>query len=261
MEDENKTGAEETDVTPASEQESAVNQMVGVVDEKPAAPKKKKPKSVGKVMVGCFLWLIGIVLLIVVGLLLVAEFAHDKVVKMALPSVQNILNAPVDIEKTSLSFIRSFPYATLELNGVYLGSVFKTNTKADSLVYVEKVYVSLKTEPLKNGKIEITEVEFKGATIKYLVDNEGTTSYDFLMSSDTTPTVADTSALGLVIDLEKLTISDITLIYDDRKLGAHAKAYIPKITAKGALSDSAIQAQIKGKVQVTAAVPYHSQRS
>ena len=199
----------------------------------------------------CFLWFVGLILLLVVALLLVAEFAHDKVVKMALPSVQNIINAPVDIGQTSLSFIRSFPYTTLELNGIYLGSVFKTNTKADSLVYVDKVYVSLRTEPLKNGKIEITEVEFKGATIKYLVEKDGTTSYDFLMSTDTTPKVADTTALGLVIDLEKLTISDITFIYDDKKLGAHAKAYIPKITAKGALSDSLIQAQIKGNVQVT----------
>ena len=250
MEDEKNPVANEA-AEESSVEATEVNKMVGVSVEKPAAPKKKKRKSVPKVLMGCFFWLIGIVLLIVVGLLLVAEFAHDKVVKLALPSVQNIINAPVDIGQTSLSFIRSFPYTTLELNGIYLGSVFKTNTKADSLVYVEKVYVSLRTEPLKNGKIEITEVEFKGATIKYLVDEDGATSYDFLMSTDTTPKVADTTALGLVIDLEKLTVSDITFIYDDKKLGAHAKAYIPKITAKGALSDSLIQAQIKGNVQVT----------
>ena len=214
--------------------------------------KLKKKWSLTRFIFKSFGWLFAIILLIVIGLLLVAEFAHDKVVKMALPSVQNIINAPVDIGQTSLSFIRSFPYTTLELNDVYLGSVFKTNTKADSLVFVEKVYVSLRTEPLKNGKIEITEVEFKGATIKYLVEEDGTTSYDFLMSpSDTTPKVADTTAMGLVIDLEKLTISDITFIYDDRKLGAHAQAYIPKITAKGALSDTLIQAQVKGSVQVT----------
>ena len=249
MDENNKSVAGKADEKAIEAQTTADN--AAGTDSESATPKKKKRKSVPKVLVGCLLWLIGIVLLIVVGLVLVAEFAHDKVVKMALPSVQNILNAPVDIGQTSLSFIRSFPYATLELNGVYLGSVFKTNTKADSLVYVEKVYVSLKTEPLKNGKIEITEVEFKGATIKYLVDKEGATSYDFLMSTDTTPKITDTSSMGLVIDLEKLTISDITLIYDDRKLGAHAKAYIPKITAKGALSDSLIQAQIKGSVQVT----------
>jgi len=246
MDENNKSASETADENVVKTQTSADSAA-----DTASEPKKKKRISVPKVLVKCFLWFIGLILLIVVGLLLVAEFAHDKVVKLALPSVQNILNAPVDIEQTSLSFIRSFPYATLELNGVYLGSVFKTNTKADSLVYVEKVYVSLKTEPLKNGKIEITEVEFKGATIKYLVDKEGATSYDFLMSTDTTPKVTDTSSMGLVIDLEKLTISDITLIYDDRKLGAHAKAYIPKITAKGALSDSLIQAQIKGSVQVT----------
>lgn len=213
--------------------------------------KLKKKWSLTRFIFKSFGWLFAIILLIVIGLLLVAEFAHDKVVKMALPSVQNIINAPVDIGQTSLSFIRSFPYTTLELNDVYLGSVFKTNTKADSLVFVEKVYVSLRTEPLKNGKIEITEVEFKGATIKYLVDSTGATSYDFLMSSDTTPKVTDTTSMGLVIDLEKLTISDITFIYDDRKMGAHAQAFIPKITAKGALSDTLIQAQVKGSVQVT----------
>ncbi len=213
--------------------------------------KRKKKRSVIRFFLKFFGWVIALLLIIVIVLVLTAEFAHNKIVKLALPSVQEIINAPINIEQTSLSFIRAFPYATLELNGVYLGSVFKTNTKADSLVFVEKVYISLKSEPLIDGKIEITEVEFRGATIRYLVDKEGSVSYDFLMSTDTTPTPADTTPLGLIIDLEKLTISDITLIYDDRQLGAHAKAYIPKITAKGALSDTLIQAQVKGKVQVT----------
>jgi len=219
--------------------------------EKTGKNKRQKKRSVTRFFLKFFGWIIGIVLILVVALLLIAEFAHDKVIKLALPSVQEIINAPVNIGQTSLSFIRAFPYATLELDGVYLGSVFKTNTKADSLVFVEKVYVSLKTEPLKNGKIEITEIEFKGAIIKYLIDTAGVASYDFLISTDTTPHISDPAPLGLVIDLEKLTISDITFIYDDRKLGAHAKAYIPKITANGALSDSLIQAQIKGSVQVT----------
>jgi len=220
-------------------------------EKKSDKTKRKKKKSITRFFLKFFGWIIAIVLTIVIALLLIAEFAHDKVVKLALPTVQQTLNAPVNIGQTSLSFIRAFPYTTLELDGVYLGSVFKTNTKADSLVFVEKVYISLKTGPLRNGKIEITEIEFRGATIKYLVDAEGNASYDFLMSTDTTPAPADTSPLGLAIDLEKLTISDITLIYDDRKIGAHAKAYIPNITAKGALSDSLIQAQIKGKVQIT----------
>lgn len=215
--------------------------------------KKTKTISVWKLLMKLFLWLLGIVIVVVVGLVLTAEYAHDKIVKLALPSVQKAINAPVDIKKTSLSFIRAFPYTTLELNDVYLGSVFETNTIADSLVFVEKLYVSLKSEPLMNGLVEITAVEFKGATIKYLVAEDGSTSYDFLMSTDTTTTVEepDTLPLGYVIDLQKLTISDITCYYEDKQMGAKAKAYIPKITAKGALSDSLIQAQIKGNIQVT----------
>ncbi|MBR6081421.1 MAG: AsmA family protein [Salinivirgaceae bacterium] len=221
--------------------------------------KKSKKRSLPKFLLKFFLWLIGIVLLLVVALVLIAEFAHDKVVKLALPSVESIIDAPVNIGRTSLSFIRAFPYTTLELDDVYLGSSLSDSTRNDSLVKVDKIYISLKSEPLKDGIIEITEVEFKGATLKYLVDSTGATCFDFLMGGVQDSLVMDeladegidTTGTSININLEKLTISDITCYYNDRTLGARAKAYIPKITAKGALSDSLIQAQVVGSIQIT----------
>ena len=221
--------------------------------------KKSKKRSLPKFLLKFFLWLIGIVLLLVVALVLIAEFAHDKVVKLALPSVESIIDAPVNIGRTSLSFIRAFPYTTLELDDVYLGSSLSDSTRNDSLVKVDKIYISLKSEPLKDGIIEITEVEFKGATLKYLVDSTGATCFDFLMGGVQDSLVMDeladegidTTGTSININLEKLTISDITCYYNDRAMGARAKAYIPKITAKGALSDSLIQAQVVGSIQIT----------
>ncbi len=221
--------------------------------------KKSKKRSLPKFLLKFFLWLIGIVLLLVVALVLIAEFAHDKVVKLALPSVESIIDAPVNIGRTSLSFIRAFPYTTLELDDVYLGSSLSDSTRNDSLVKVDKIYISLKSEPLKDGIIEITEVEFKGATLKYLVDSTGATCFDFLMGGVQDSLVMDelaeegidTTGTSINVNLEKLTISDITCYYNDRAMGARAKAYIPKITAKGALSDSLIQAQVVGSIQIT----------
>lgn len=221
--------------------------------------KKSKKRSLPKFLLKFFLWIIGIVLLLVVALVLIAEFAHDKVVKMALPSVQSIIDAPVNIGRTSLSFIRAFPYTTLELDDVYLGSSLSDTTRNDSLVKVDKLYISLKSEPLKEGIIEITEVEFKGATLKYLVDSTGATCFDFLMGSVQDSLVMDelaeegidTTGTSININLEKLTISDITCYYNDRALGARAKAYIPKIVAKGSLTDSLIKAQVVGSIQIT----------
>lgn len=221
--------------------------------------KKSKKRSLPKFLLKFFLWIMGIVLLLVVALVLIAEFAHDKVVKMALPSVQSIIDAPVNIGRTSLSFIRAFPYTTLELDDVYLGSSLSDTTRNDSLVKVDKLYISLKSEPLKEGIIEITEVEFKGATLKYLVDSTGATCFDFLMGSVQDSLVMDelaeegidTTGTSININLEKLTISDITCYYNDRALGARAKAYIPKIVAKGSLTDSLIKAQVVGSIQIT----------
>ena len=256
MEDEKKTAAEEVEQQTAAVADE-VNTNVSTKEKKPAA--KPKKRSAARFFIKLFLWLIGIVLLLVVALVLVAEFANDKVVKMALPSVQNIINAPVNIGQTSLSFIRAFPYTTLELNDVYLGSSLSDTTRNDSLVKVDKIYISLKSEPLKDGIIEITEVEFKGATLKYLVDSTGATCFDFLMGGVQDSLVmdeladegVDTTGTSINVNLEKLTISDITCYYNDRAMGARAKAYIPKITAKGALSDSLIQAQVVGSIQIT----------
>lgn len=220
---------------------------------------KNKKTSVWKVLLKVSAWILSIVLVLVIALVLIAEFANDKVVKLALPSVGKIIEAPVSIGQTSLSFIRAFPYATLELDDVYLGSTTRDTVHNDSLVKVDKIYVSLMSEPLMNGIIEIKEVEFKGATLKYLVDSTGSTCFDFLMGGVQDSLVkeelvdegVDTTGTSISIDLEKLTISDITCYYSDRQLGARAKAYIPQITAKGALSDSLIRAQVKGSIQVT----------
>ena len=252
MKDEKKAAGEAENKT-ADE----VNVNVSTPEKEPVA--KPKKRSLPKFLLKFFLWIIGVVLLLVVGLVLVAEFAHDKVVKLALPSVQGIIDAPVNIGRTSLSFIRAFPYTTLELDDVYLGSSLSDTTRNDSLVKVDKIYISLKSEPLKEGIIEITEVEFKGATLKYLVDSTGATCFDFLMGGVQDSLVMDeladegidTTGTSITINLEKLTISDITCYYNDRSLGARAKAYIPKITAKGALSDSMIQAQVIGSIQIS----------
>ena len=250
MKDEKKAAVE-------AEKQSADSANLETTENKTV--KKSKKRSLPKFLLKFFLWIIGIVLLLVVGLVLVAEFAHDKVVKLALPSVQGIIDAPVNIGRTSLSFIRAFPYTTLELDDVYLGSSLSDTTRNDSLVKVDKIYISLKSEPLKEGIIEITEVEFKGATLKYLVDSTGATCFDFLMGGVQDSLVMDelaeegidTTGTSITINLEKLTISDITCYYNDRSLGARAKAYIPKITAKGALSDSLIQAQVIGSIQIS----------
>ena len=231
MKDEKKAAVE-------AEKQSADSANLETTENKTV--KKSKKRSLPKFLLKFFLWIIGIVLLLVVGLVLVAEFAHDKVVKLALPSVQGIIDAPVNIGRTSLSFIRAFPYTTLELDDVYLGSSLSDTTRNDSLVKVDKIYISLKSEPLKEGIIEITEVEFKGATLKYLVDSTGATCFDFLMGGVQDSLVMDelaeegidTTGTSITINLEKLTISDITCYYNDRSLGARAKAYIPKITAK-----------------------------
>ncbi len=241
-----------------------MERKTNILTEKESSPQKNTKKNVKKrsflrFILKSIAWIVALVLIIVIALILTAEFAHDKVVQLALPSVQTAIDAPVSIGRTSLSFIRAFPYTTLEIDDVYLGSAMKDSTLQDSLIKVEKLYVSLRSEPLMDGKIEIVEVEFKGATLRYLVDSAGRTCYDFLTANEQDSLMMeeladdgiDTTGLALDIDLEKLTISDITCYYNDRQLGVRAKAYIPKIVANGALSDSLIRAHIVGSVQVT----------
>lgn len=203
-----------------------------------------------------FLYVILSVFLVIILLSVVAKLAENKITDIALEQLSETIEIPMEIDAINFNLLRGFPLATIELNGMWLGSPAMVNADStvmpsDTLVNIKKIYVSVKSKPLLDGNIEVVKVEIEGANINYFVDAKGGSNYDFLI--DTTqieePDTAPSAPLDVI--LKELLIKDITINYSDSALLAKAKLQIPAININARIKDDFYQASVIGGLKLS----------
>jgi len=210
-------------------------------------------KKLLKILIYFFIILTTLIIL----LLVVAKLSENKITDIALKKVSESIEAPVEIGDVSFNLVRAFPLATIELNNVMLNS---PNSQIDSdsislnlnsIVNISRIYVSVKSKPLLDGKVEIMKIDIDGANVNYSVDTSGVTNIDFLMGpSDTT--VTDTMPSDpLNITLTDFSAKNITCNYNDSSLKVQAKVFIPELKIKAKLKGEDILAAAEGVVHIT----------
>lgn len=206
---------------------------------------KKFSKIVGLIFIG--------LLAIVILLMVVGKLEEKRIADIALLKISKSINAPLRIKGISLNLIRKFPFATIELENVNLGSLNTLNLSdssikdLNSLARIDKIYVSARPVPLFNGILDIVKVEIRGAQCNYIIDKKGVSNFDFLMDT----TASDTSASIMNIVLNELTLRDINCSYYDSLNNSGAHIVIPKAKIKGAIQKEQINGDIKGSLQLT----------
>ncbi len=195
------------------------------------------------------------ILLLVVLLLAIAKLNENRITNIVLNKVSVMIDAPVKADSVALLLLRKFPYATVEMHGFKMGPCKDSTIHAtfgsadDTLVSLNKLYISINSRLLLQSKIEIEGIEVSGLTLNYMVDSLGVSNIDFLMSADTTQVDEEPTLLDLL--LKDLTAQEVSLTYRDDQLGARAKLYIPELQVKARMLNEHIRAEILGSAQVT----------
>ena len=182
---------------------------------------------------------------------------EDKITKLAVSEVSEYLDAPLGMESVSFTLIKEFPLATVQFNGLWLGSRLNESDSSavqtiDTLARFDKLYVSVLSEPLLDNIFRVREIEVSGGYLKYEVDTAGVSCFDFLIAQDTTvATVEDTTSTALNFALKELTLKDLTCYYKDDLNKAEAKAYIQDIKGSAFLDSLRMDIVSEGIIQLT----------
>ncbi len=209
-------------------------------------------KKTGKILAYTIMSLV----LLVTVLVVIALHSENTITRLALKEVSKMINAPVKVDNVSLLLFKKFPYATVEFEGFKLGNSqtpitdpYKA-TLTDTIVSLEKLYVSLKTRPLLKNKIEIENIEIQGLNINYFVDSAGVSNIDFLLAADST-VQSDTTETALDILLNDLKARAVTINFRDDELKASAIISIPEIDISARVLNSYYAGKISGKAFIT----------
>jgi AsmA family len=210
-----------------------------------------------KKLLKIFSWFIVIIIVLIIVLTVVAKLAENKITDIALRKVSESIEAPVTIDNVSFNLLRKFPLATIELNNVLLKEhkqpegIDSLSTDLDTLISIQKLYISVKSRPLLKGNVEIIKVDIDGANINYLVDSNGISNIDFLMTSSE-PEETDTLASEpLKIDITDFTATNIVCNYKDDTLKAAAKIEIPELKVKAKVEGENISASLNGDIKLS----------
>ncbi|MGM0376335.1 MAG: AsmA-like C-terminal region-containing protein [Bacteroidota bacterium] len=197
------------------------------------------------------------ILLIVVMLFSIAEFAEDRIADISINQIDKSLGLPVSYGEVNFSLLHGFPLATLEINDVWLGApVFDDSTKirTDTLANLGKIYVSVKIIPLaREQRFEIVKIDLVDTEGFYNVSAKGNSNVDFLV--DTThkehQEVVDTTTSELKISLKELNIKNLNFNLNDSSQNIMARLSLPEISLNGQFINGVFESAIEGTAVLT----------
>ncbi|AZJ33179.1 AsmA-like C-terminal region [Tenacibaculum mesophilum] len=161
--------------------------------------------------------LLGIIVFFFILLISTPLLFQDKVMNLVKTTINNNVNAKVDFSDSSLSLLRNFPNASVQLSNLTV--INNTPFEGDTLVYAKEVNLALKlTELFKasSEQLNIKSFTIDDALVNVLVDKKGNANYDIAKPSETEETKnEEPSTFGLSIN--SYAINNATIKYNDEQ--------------------------------------------
>jgi len=199
----------------------------------------------------------GLVLLLLIAIAFAAPFLFKKQIVAAVKKeINSQLLAKVDFDDVDISFLRSFPKVSVALEQ------FRLHNDKDTLFQAAGIDAALDIMSVIRGSdFKIFAVALRDPVIHAVVYGDGTNNWT-IMKPDTAATADSSAPAAFRLNLEKYSISNGTIRYDDAVGNLHAD--IRGLHHEGSGDFSAAQFVLKTKTTADAvsftqgAIPYLS---
>jgi hypothetical protein len=178
---------------------------------------------------------------IVLGCILVLMFAlpfafQGKIAQIVKKEGNAMLNAKFEFKDLSISLFKEFPKASITLNDFCLSGVGEFSK--DTLVNAGELTAAVDLYSLFGDNYDIKKIVIKDTQLHAIVMPDGKVNWD-IMKPDTTKQVKQTKeSTPFHMQLKKLEVDNVTLIYDNRQ--SHIFGYVKNLdaTLKGDFSSN-----------------------
>ncbi|MBQ2367128.1 MAG: AsmA family protein [Bacteroidaceae bacterium] len=168
----------------------------------------------------------GIAIVAIIVLLMVLPMAFKGKIETIVKQEGNkLLNAQFDFDNLDISLLSNFPQASITLEDFWLKGI--GDFENDTLLQAGELTAAVNLMSLfGDGGYEISKIIIDDTKAKAIVLEDGRPNWDVMkVDSTATETVeeSDSTSSPFRIQLKKLNIDNLTLIYDDRQAGMYAE--------------------------------------
>lgn len=165
----------------------------------------------------------GITLGVILLLLLILPFAFQgKLAKLVKEEGNKMLNAQFDFRTLNISLLRNFPSASVSLEDFWLKGTGPFEN--DTLIQAGELTAAVNLFSLfGDGGYDISRIIVKDTRVHAIVLEDGRPNWDVMKPSPDAETPEDKTAQETFrIKLQKLSVDNLSVVYDDRQGGVFA---------------------------------------
>ena len=188
----------------------------------------------------------GAVVAALLVLLLVLPFAFKGKIEGIVKSEGNkLLNAQFDFGSLDVSLLRNFPHASVTLENFWLKGVDVFEN--DTLVYAGEITAAVNLGALMSGEFEISKVLIADTRLRAIVLEDGRVNWDVMKPSDEVEAEDDGESASFSVKLKRLTVDNLTAVYDDRQGGMYASVEELEASCSGDLGSDETTIKLKAE--------------
>lgn len=193
---------------------------------------------------------LGIFILLIFIFLVSAPFLFKgKIQEMVLKAINDNLNATVSIENFDLSLLKSFPKATVTIDG--LSIINQAPFEGDTLVYLGQTKLKMSVKELfksSNETMEIQSFDLIDSKIFVKINEKGIGNFDIALKEEEDP--KDEAESGpFSMKVQRYGIQNMTIVYDDAS--SKMKAVISDLNHEGTGDFTATQLDLDTHTQAS----------
>lgn len=191
-----------------------------------------------KVFYGALKFLAVFIIVIAATLFTGSFVMQDTVAGIILRSLNKNISTKYGFESVRLSYLRKFPHASLNLKNVVVHSspcydkICFGGINTDTLLAAESVSVEFSITDVIKGIYNIDRITVRSGRLNLFSDLKGAVNYEISASSG-----SDTSSGSFILNLEKINVSGIRVIYNNAAT---------KLLIRGYLNNGRLKSRIEG---------------
>lgn len=164
-------------------------------------------------------WFFGILVFLLIILTAAPFIFKDKIIETLKETINEEVNAKIDWKDSDLTLISSFPYFTLDLNGLNVQGVEQFEDV--TLASIETISLSINLRSVLNGKYSVEKIVLNNSEINVIVLEDGSANYDIAKTSDEIEEENDEESAPFSFHLKQYAINNANVVYDDQSLGVY----------------------------------------
>lgn len=191
------------------------------------------------------LWSIGSIVGFILLLILLAVIFEDKIKQYAVAELNDHLKVKVTVDDIELSFLKSFPKASLTFKNVHIPDAFPNSKNAGTLLHAESIYMKLDIWDVLAGNYEVKQLEVENGTVNIKTDLAGNNNFDILK-----PAPKSKSDEKFTFDLEDVTLNNVRFTYQHALSQQDYNIHIKQSKLAGNFGDKNIKIRGQSDIQI-----------